>query len=71
MDINFLKSLEKRRDDAVRRRDIARMKGDQELADQLEMKVILCEENLAFARKEHLRELDAMYAEWRKRHERE
>lgn len=71
MDVSFIKSLQKRRDSAVNRRDIARMKGDQELADQLQMKVILCEENLNSARREHLQELDAVYAEWRKRHGRE
>lgn len=71
MEVSFLKSLEKRREDAVKRRDIARMMGDQELADQLQMKVVLCEENLASARKEHLQELDAIYVEWRKRHKRE
>ena len=71
MEVSFLKSLEKRRDIAVRRRDIARMTGKQELADQLQMKVVLCEENLASARKEHLQELDAVYVEWRKHHRRE
>ena len=70
MEVNFLKSLQRRRYDAVKRRDLARHTGDKELANQLEMKVILCEENLNSARREHLQELDAVYIEWRKRHER-